>query len=157
MGADAAAPTPLLLAGNRLYLRRYWREEHRLADALQARNRMRSDVGDLQALGQTIAAVFPDARYAEQRTAAAVAMLRDLAVIAGGPGTGKTTTVARIVTLLQGLATEPLIALCAPTGKGGGAHAGGGRWRRARLHDPPPAGLAAGRPLPAPRGQPAAA
>ena len=50
---------------------------------------------------------------------AASAVLRRLAVVAGGPGTGKTTTVARIVALLleQPSATPPLIALAAPTGK----------------------------------------
>ncbi len=113
---------PLRLIGKRLYLDRYWREERRLAAALLARNRMRSDVGDLAALGAAIATLFPGGEVAEQRAAAAVALLRDLAVIAGGPGTGKTTTVARIVKLTQTLASDrgvepPLIALCAPTGK----------------------------------------
>ena len=51
-----------------------------------------------------------------QRLAAATAALRRLAIIAGGPGTGKTTTVARIVALLRGLAPAT-VALAAPTGK----------------------------------------
>ena len=95
---------PLRLVGTRLYLDRYWREERRLAAALLARNRMRTDVGDLAELGEAIRAAFPTEEFAEQRTAAAVALLRDLAVIAGGPGTGKTTTVARIVSLTETLA-----------------------------------------------------
>ncbi len=54
--------------------------------------------------------------------AAATAVLRRLSVIAGGPGTGKTTTVARVLALLQAQAIAagerpPLIALAAPTGK----------------------------------------
>jgi exodeoxyribonuclease V alpha subunit len=57
-----------------------------------------------------------------QCLAAAVAVLRRLAVVAGGPGTGKTTTVARILALLAEQATAngsrlPLVALAAPTGK----------------------------------------
>ena len=57
-----------------------------------------------------------------QRLAAATATLRRLAVVAGGPGTGKTTTVARIVALLAEQAAArgepaPLVALAAPTGK----------------------------------------
>ena len=117
-----AQPAPLRLAGARLYLDRYWREEQRLAASLLARNRMRPDVGDLAELGAAVAAAFPGEDSAEQRTAAAVALLRELTVIAGGPGTGKTTTVARIVALVQSLAARagepvPLIALCAPTGK----------------------------------------
>jgi exodeoxyribonuclease V alpha subunit len=61
----------------------------------------------------------PDER---QRIAAAAAVRRRLAVVVGGPGTGKTTTVARIVALLAEQAAraggpEPLVALAAPTGK----------------------------------------
>lgn len=109
---------PLHLDGNRLYLDRYWREERRLAASLLTRSRMRTDVGDLATLGEKIQRLFPGDDAAEQRTAAAIALLRDLTVIAGGPGTGKTTTVARIVELIQALAAAPpLIALCAPTGK----------------------------------------
>jgi exodeoxyribonuclease V alpha subunit len=53
-----------------------------------------------------------------QRRAAATAVRRRFAVVAGGPGTGKTTTVARIVALLAEQAgAMPLVALAAPTGK----------------------------------------
>ena len=57
-----------------------------------------------------------------QRLAAAVAVLRSVSVVAGGPGTGKTTTVARVLALLDEQASAagrrpPLIALAAPTGK----------------------------------------
>ncbi|MGC9221678.1 MAG: exodeoxyribonuclease V subunit alpha [Solirubrobacteraceae bacterium] len=116
------ARTPLRLEGTRLYLDRYWRAERRLAAALRTRNRMRADVGDLAALGEQIRASLGPSATAEQELAVAVAMLRDLAVLAGGPGTGKTTLVARLVELLVSSATadgrpQPLIALCAPTGK----------------------------------------
>ncbi len=120
VGGAADAVVPLRLEGTRLYLDRYWREERRLATSLLARNRMRAEIGDLAELGVAIRAAFPDEEFVEQRTAAAVALLRDLTVIAGGPGTGKTTTVARIVALVQRLSGEgaqPLIGLCAPTGK----------------------------------------
>jgi exodeoxyribonuclease V alpha subunit len=136
-GVDAAAP--LRLEGARLYLDRYWREERRLATNLLARSRMRTDVGDLAALGEAIRAAFGDEEFVEQRMAAAVALLRDLAVIAGGPGTGKTTTVARIVALVQQLAGEgpqPLIGLCAPTGKAAARmqEAVGGSVRASTIH-----------------------
>ena len=55
-----------------------------------------------------------------QRLAAATAVLRRVSVIAGGPGTGKTTTVARVLALLSQARREgrpPLVALAAPTGK----------------------------------------
>ncbi|MDE3133798.1 MAG: AAA family ATPase, partial [Acidobacteriota bacterium] len=139
VGADAAATAPLRLVGSRLYLDRYWREEQRLASSLLAKSRMRADVGDLAALGEAIREAFPDEQFIEQRTAAAVALLRDLAVIAGGPGTGKTTTVARIVALAQRLAaegSEPLIGLCAPTGKAAARmqEAVGGSVRASTIH-----------------------
>jgi exodeoxyribonuclease V alpha subunit len=135
-GAEAAAP--LRLEGARLYLDRYWREERRLAANLLARSRMRAEVGDLAALGEEIRAAFGE-EFVEQRMAAAVALLRDLTVIAGGPGTGKTTTVARIVALVQELAGEgaqPLIGLCAPTGKAAARmqEAVGGSVRASTIH-----------------------
>ncbi len=140
-GADADTVCPLRLIGDRLYLDRYWREERRLAAALLARNRMRADVGDLATLGAAIRVAFPAEAFSEQRTAAAVALLRELVVIAGGPGTGKTTTVARIVGLTQTLAMQrgvqpPLIALCAPTGKAAARmqEAVGGSIRASTIH-----------------------
>jgi exodeoxyribonuclease V alpha subunit len=139
-GSNRDETRPLRLSGTRLYLDRYWREEQRLAASLLARNRMRAEVGDLGVLGAQIAALFPEAEFAEQRTAAAVALLRDLTVIAGGPGTGKTTTVARIVELTQTLAERraapPLVALCAPTGKAAARmqEAVGGSVRASTIH-----------------------
>ncbi len=159
VASEPDAVRPVRLAGARLYLDRYWREEQRLAASLLARSRMRADVGDLAALGEAIRGAFPDEEFREQRVAAAVALLRDLGVIAGGPGTGKTTTVARIVGLAQGLAgadAQPLIGLCAPTGKAAARMQEGRRPRRARVDDPPLARVAARRALPTRRQQPPA-
>ncbi len=77
---------------------------------------------DVVAVRDGCTRLFPAPEDQRQRLAAATAVLRRLTVIAGGPGTGKTTTVARTAALLveQGLARDgraPLIALCAPTGK----------------------------------------
>ena len=99
-----------------LYLDRYWIEEHRVADDVLAlagarRSGPPPDIGRL----------FPDS-YAEQRGAAEVALSRALTVLTGGPGTGKTTTVARLLALLAAQAElegrpRLRIALAAPTGK----------------------------------------
>ncbi len=139
VGRHEDVVAPLRLVGTRLYLDRYWREERRLAVSLSARNRMRTDVGDLAGLQAAIGQAFPAEEFAEQRTAAAVAMLRDLTVIAGGPGTGKTTTVAQIVGLTDALADRarpPLIGLCAPTGKAAARlqEAVGGSVRASTIH-----------------------
>lgn len=125
---------PLRLAGSRLYLDRYWREEYQVASDLLARGGAAALGVDPAALADGLARLFasPD-RPADseqegaaepdlQCQAAAAAVLRRFTVVAGGPGTGKTTTVARILALLHeqaGAAGAPpaLIALAAPTGK----------------------------------------
>ncbi|MEM1034063.1 MAG: exodeoxyribonuclease V subunit alpha [Myxococcota bacterium] len=115
-------PTPLVRAGTRLYLARYHGYEQRLARALRARAESVVDVAP-RALRAGLDRLFPDAPPGDaQRRAAAVAVRRRLAIISGGPGTGKTTTVAKILTLLQEEAhrrNRPWlrIALVAPTGK----------------------------------------
>ncbi|MEI7868017.1 MAG: exodeoxyribonuclease V subunit alpha [Candidatus Methylumidiphilus sp.] len=112
---------PMIVEGERLYLARYWRYEKRLADSLLAMagdvcvevdlERLDTDLGRLFALN---AGQFPD----WQKSAAAVAVLRRFCVISGGPGTGKTSTVVRILAALQSQAQGGLhIALAAPTGK----------------------------------------
>lgn len=126
---DGAQPTPLVLdARGRLYLQRYAQHERELAAALLARARPAPGV-DPARLGEKLRRRFP--RPAEEQAAAgpdplelaaAVAALQRLAIICGGPGTGKTTTVVKLLALLQEQALEqtgaPLgITLLAPTGK----------------------------------------
>lgn len=107
---------PLILDQERLYLYRYWQYETRLAADLRALCQPRQQPTDLPR--QAFQALFPPCSELDwQALAAGSALLNGLTVIAGGPGTGKTTTVARILALL--LATEPelRVALAAPTGK----------------------------------------
>jgi len=125
VGEAAIPPTPrpLRLIGSRLYLDRYFNEERRIATDLDALGSAAAEAVDLDVLAEGIARIFPDAGPDDRQTlAAATAVLRRFSVIAGGPGTGKTTTVARIVALLMEQAASrgavsPLIALAAPTGK----------------------------------------
>jgi exodeoxyribonuclease V alpha subunit len=115
-------PRPLRLSGSRLYLDRYWSEEVAVAEALRALAAEPAADIDEPGLEGGLARLFVDEPQGEQAVAAATAVRRRLAVVAGGPGTGKTTTVARIVALLCEQASGagggfPLIALAAPTGK----------------------------------------
>ncbi len=123
---DEAVVRPLRLLGPRLYLDRYWREERQLAAALRALAAAPPRRLELAQLAAAVRRLFPDGgEHADPapRAAAACAALRGLTVIAGGPGTGKTTAVARICALLceatgeAEVGSAPLIALCAPTGK----------------------------------------
>lgn len=112
----AQTPPALRLLGDLLYLDRYWREEQQVcADVLAL-------VGTVPP-GQApdVLRLFDD-DYAEQRAAANMALSQGLTVLTGGPGTGKTTTVARLLALLAEQAAlagrpSPRIALAAPTGK----------------------------------------
>jgi exodeoxyribonuclease V alpha subunit len=113
---------PLRLIGAWLYLDRYWREERQVADDLRARSEAGVEGVDRDLLAGGLARLFPEQGSELQRLAAACTVLRRLAVVSGGPGTGKTTTVARILALLDEQAgavasSPPLVALAAPTGK----------------------------------------
>ncbi|MDQ6605834.1 MAG: exodeoxyribonuclease V subunit alpha, partial [Actinomycetota bacterium] len=113
---------PLRLVGTWLYLDRYWGIERQIAADLQAISRRRPGFVRDDLLAEGLTRLFPGQPGSRQSLAAASAVLQRLAVIAGGPGTGKTTTVARIVALLgeQAVAAGvrmPLVALAAPTGK----------------------------------------
>ena len=110
---------PLILDGkNRLYLYRFYHCEKRVADSLKARATALSEV-DTEAAAQVLGRLFPERKDVDdQLTAAALALLKPLLIISGGPGTGKTWVVARILWLLQTLSQKPLrIGLAAPTGK----------------------------------------
>lgn len=111
---------PLILDGERLYLARYQAYEQQLAEHLLARAGDTPEVDEAQ-LGESLARLFAFNRQSPdwQRLAAAQAVRRRLAVISGGPGTGKTTTVVRLLAaLLEQPGGERLaIGLAAPTGK----------------------------------------
>ncbi|MCW8155534.1 exodeoxyribonuclease V subunit alpha [Stutzerimonas stutzeri] len=111
---------PLILVGERLYLARYQAYEQQLAEQLLARAADAPEV-DEQQLSDSLARLFAFNQQSPdwQRLAAAQAVRRRLAVISGGPGTGKTTTVVRLLAaLLEQPGGERLaIGLAAPTGK----------------------------------------
>ncbi len=119
---------PLVLEGTPerplLYLRRYWRYETRIRQGIRERLQQPIALPE-DALRDLLHLVFDgEASAADkwQKVACALAARSAFAVITGGPGTGKTTTVVRLLALLQGLAMgrgDPAlrIRLAAPTGK----------------------------------------
>ncbi len=112
VGLPGSEATPLVLdPANRLYLRRYYEEEQALARELLQR-------------AVPIDGAPPNDPAAEeadlQLAAVGTALRQQLAIISGGPGTGKTTTVVKFLRRLLALEKEgplPRVALCAPTGK----------------------------------------
>ena len=117
-GPEGSPDRPLRRVEGLLYLDRYWRQESVIADYVDAAVAQPTAVSDGVSLTETLARLFDDAAPDRQRLAAVVAAHRRLSILAGGPGTGKTTTVAKILAVLQDQAAGSLrIALAAPTGK----------------------------------------
>ena len=117
---EAEERRPLVLdQQGRLYLERLWTAERAVADGLI---RLAGDgtEPEPEGLDAALECFFPGAAPGDRpRAAARTAVRRRLCVVSGGPGTGKTTTVAAVVALLVevGLAAPGRIALAAPTGK----------------------------------------
>jgi len=109
---------PLVILKRNLYLHRYYHYEYRLARQLKA-------MAGISYEKKIESKSFLDHYFGEdkseidwQKMAAAVALENSLTIISGGPGTGKTSTVVKIITiLLQAIDPGLQIALAAPTGK----------------------------------------
>lgn len=125
--ADEEPLRPLVCHQREVYLQRYWRHEDRAADQLVRRARVhdRAEAGS-EVVEAALLAAFgpPPAAGADadlQREAARTALTGGLTVVAGGPGTGKTRTIARLLVAAHHAAEavgEPIeVALAAPTGK----------------------------------------
>lgn len=111
--------TPLVMHKHRLYLHRYFHYETRLAGQIRC---MATITMEKASAGPEIDAGFDDPGPTTdwQKEAVKVALCRALTIICGGPGTGKTTTVVKILASLLQTAAEPgdlSVALAAPTGK----------------------------------------
>ena len=101
-----------------LYLDRYRRQEEQVRRDLLAREAQPAPEVDGDVLAAGLDRLFPGTEAGQQRLAAEVAATQWTTVLGGGPGTGKTTTVARVLALLLAQPGPPLrVALAAPTGK----------------------------------------
>ena len=121
--AVADPHAPLVLEGGLLYLRRYREYERALALGLQRIATQPVPEAGIEPLALLFARLFPHAAHDDrQARAAALALRHALLLVTGGPGTGKTTTTARLLVLLVAQAlhagrASPRIALAAPTGR----------------------------------------
>lgn len=129
--SDGSLTAPLVLDGARLYLRRFWRYEQRIAEGIQQRLSLPSPLADpdsapARTLSAALGQLFRSPEPVDyQKLACALAARNRFAVITGGPGTGKTTTVVKLLAALQAVAgaspgrggRKYRIRLAAPTGK----------------------------------------
>ncbi len=117
---------PLILdSKNRLYMYRYWEYQENLVSLIKKRILEFDDHIDFIKLKKGMHRLFPEfCQKGEtapglQALAAFTAIYKKFSIISGGPGTGKTTIVAKILALLleQKENQKIRVALCAPTGK----------------------------------------
>jgi exodeoxyribonuclease V alpha subunit len=115
---------PLVLDNkDRLYLFRYWDYQEKLAGLIRSRVLEKETPVDMALLKEGLSKAFPSQKEDDvdwQKVAACASVFRRFVVISGGPGTGKTTTVAKIMALLieQNSPNRVRIAFVSPTGKG---------------------------------------
>ena len=113
---------PLVISLNRLYLRRYFNYERKVAAFISGQSKKEVSETMLSKAQDVLNLLFGKNNDGEsinwQKVAAALPVFSRFCVISGGPGTGKTTTVLRILLLLRALyGLKPKIMLAAPTGK----------------------------------------
>lgn len=114
--ADESGTRPLVLEQQKLYLQRFWHYECRIAEKLHKLTAVKPVKINLSELIDRYFAISDEINW--QKLAAIAAVNSSFSIVTGGPGTGKTTTVVKILALLQELSLQPLnIALAAPTGK----------------------------------------
>jgi exodeoxyribonuclease V alpha subunit len=120
-GMVADCPRPLVREDGRLYFHRYWRNEQRIATRLMALLDRDGETADGEDMDQAaLDALFPSGQTKGtdyQKLAAIVALRHRLAIVSGGPGTGKTWAVSRVLALALKREPSLRIALAAPTGK----------------------------------------
>ena len=115
---------PLVLSEDRIYFYKYWLYENSLAakvlDISKDKGKYAKEADEIKAVLEKL---FDEdekkygSRNIEQQQAAETVIENRFSVITGGPGTGKTTTVAKIIAGILSVCEEAEIILAAPTGK----------------------------------------
>ncbi|MEO6682242.1 MAG: AAA family ATPase, partial [Ginsengibacter sp.] len=127
--SDGSTIEPFILSNNRLYMHRYYNYEtiifNSITQLIKSENQQKKINEDiLKEHASFIRDLFPAEKNPDatseinwQLVAALSAALNKFTIITGGPGTGKTTTVAKVLAILYSINPELRVALTAPTGK----------------------------------------
>jgi exodeoxyribonuclease V alpha subunit len=141
IGVGGPGGRPLRVAHGLLYLERYWQQEELVRTQLTDRRSSPPPEVDRPRLASALRRLFSREGLEEDETdrqqlAAAASAVGRITVLAGGPGTGKTTTVARLLALLRDQPGAPVrIALAAPTGKAAARLEEAVRWATGQLDE----------------------
>lgn len=108
--ASGQQVAPFVSDDQHLYLYRYWSLEQRLALQVQRLKQQSIEAVDVQLFEHLLEDVH-------QKSALSMVGKNALNIITGGPGTGKTYTLARIIAVLSQAMPDIRIAMAAPTGK----------------------------------------
>lgn len=133
IGTDKASNKPLIFDLGRLYIRRNFCYETKIADFIKKVSKEKTEQNLSEDEKNTVKSLLDvlferadddkskNEAFDMQKIAAAMAAVSHFCIITGGPGTGKTTTVAKLLLLLQKInPSKNRILLCAPTGKAAG-------------------------------------
>lgn len=133
IGTDKASNKPLIFDLGRLYIRRNFCYETKIADFIKIVSKEKTEQNLSEDEKNTVKSLLDvlfersdadpskNQEFDMQKIAAAMAAVSHFCIITGGPGTGKTTTVAKLLLLLQKInPSKNNILLCAPTGKAAG-------------------------------------
>lgn len=133
IGTDKASNKPLIFDLGRLYIRRNFCYETKIADFIKKVSKEKTEQNLSEDEKNTVKSLLDvlfersdadpskNQEFDMQKIAASMAAVSHFCIITGGPGTGKTTTVAKLLLLLQKInPSKNRILLCAPTGKAAG-------------------------------------
>ena len=125
MVSDGSTVQPIILHNGYLYLQRYFAYETVIVEKIIELLKRSEELFDqrlsvLEKNRDLIESIFPKNQQSAadwQMIASVIAFLQQFSIITGGPGTGKTTSVSKLLQLLFSIQPEMKVALAAPTGK----------------------------------------
>ena len=111
--------SPIIYKFNHLYIKKIWNYENEIVDFVVSRLTINSQDLSIEKIKIILDKLFKKTNTVDyQKIAVTNALVRDFSIISGGPGTGKTTTIGKLIEAFQHLSESKLnIELLAPTGK----------------------------------------